>query len=153
MMIDDIGPTKPAAGVIATKPATAPLATPRTVGLPRADHSANIQASAAEAAAVLVATKALAAKPLAPRALPALKPNQPTHSIAAPRTENAKLCGGIGSCGYPRRLPITKAATRAETPELICTTVPPAKSRAPHPRMNPPTAHTQWHSGSYRSVA
>jgi hypothetical protein len=33
------------------------------------------------------------------------------------------------------------------------TTVPPAKSRAPLVRRNPPTPHTQWATGSYTSVA
>ena len=34
-----IGPTKPEAGVIATRPATAPVQMPITVGLPRTIHS------------------------------------------------------------------------------------------------------------------
>jgi hypothetical protein len=38
------------------------------------------------------------------------------------------LCGGIGSEGNPSRFFSTTAHTRADTPELICTTVPPAKS-------------------------
>ena len=98
MMIDDIGPTKPAAGVMATSPATAPDAAPSTVGLPRAIHSVNIQPSAAAAAPVLVARKALAARPLAASALPALKPNQPNQSRAAPMTVIGRLCGCIGWC-------------------------------------------------------
>src|ERR1019366_8411224 len=92
----DIGLTKPEAGVMATSPATAPLAAPSTVGLPRNAHSAQSHDRAA-AAPELVATKALVARALACRALPALKPNQPTHSMAAPITENGKLWGGIGS--------------------------------------------------------
>ena len=44
------------------------------------------------------------------------------------------------------------AATSADTPELMCTTVPPAKSSAPMPPIQPPP-HTQWASGSYTSVA
>src|SRR5262245_42684603 len=133
MMIDETGPTKPEAGVIATRPATAPLAAPRTVGLPLDAHSAYIHDSAAAAVAVLVATKALVASAPALKALPALKPNHPTHRSAAPTTENGRLCGGIGSRGYPSRFPITSAAASAEIPELMCTTVPPAKSNAPIP--------------------
>src|SRR5262245_29628470 len=95
--IDDTGPTKPEAGVMATSPATAPDAAPRTVGLPRVAHSASIHASVAAAAAVLVATNALTARPPAARALPALKPNQPTQSIAEPVTVNGRLWGGMGS--------------------------------------------------------
>src|SRR5687767_6545827 len=96
MMMDDTGPTKPAAGVMATSPATAPEAAPSTVGLPRVIHSVNIQPRAAAAAPVLVARKALAARALASSALPALKPNQPTHSRAAPITVMGRLCGCIG---------------------------------------------------------
>src|SRR6185312_4969768 len=62
MMIEETGPTNPEAGVIATSPATAPLAAPNTVGLPRTAHSAIIQPNAAAAAAVFVTTKALTAR-------------------------------------------------------------------------------------------
>src|SRR5436190_6926832 len=95
-MSADTGPTKPEAGVIATSPATAPDAAPRTVGLPRVIHSVNIQPSAAAAAPVFVAKNALAARPLASSALPALKPNQPNHSRPAPITVIGRLCGCIG---------------------------------------------------------
>ena len=44
------------------------------------------------------------------------------------------------------------AATSADTPELMWTTVPPAKSSAPMSPIQPPP-HTQWASGSYTSVA
>src|SRR3954452_8582327 len=93
MAIAAIGLTNPAAGVIATNPATAPLATPRTVGLPWVIHSVNIHPRAAAAAAVLVATNAVTARPSAARALPALNPNQPTHRREAPITVNGRLCG------------------------------------------------------------
>jgi hypothetical protein len=48
---------------------------------------------------------------------------------------------------------MTSAHTSADMPELMWTTVPPAKSSAPHvpPTMPPP--HTMWASGSYTSVA
>src|SRR5712691_590993 len=96
MIIEDMGPTYPEAGVMATRPATAPDAAPRTVGLPRVAHSVNIQPSAAAAVAVFVARKALAARPLASSALPALNPNQPNQSRAAPMTVMGRLCGCIG---------------------------------------------------------
>src|SRR5215831_10027743 len=91
------GVTKPDAGVIATSPATAPEAAPSIVGLPLLIHSASIHPRAASDAAVCVAMNALEARLLAPRADPALNPNQPTHSIAAPITANGRLCGGIGT--------------------------------------------------------
>src|SRR5262249_47124170 len=85
------GVTKPDAGVIATRPATAPEAAPSIVGFPVLIHSAIIQPNAAVEAAVCVAMNALDARPFAPRADPALNPNQPTHNIAAPITANGKL--------------------------------------------------------------
>src|SRR5213083_1826249 len=92
-----MGATNPDAGVIATSPATAPLAAPRTVGFPLPIHSANIHDRHAAAVAVFVATKALVASALAASALPALKPNQPTQRSAAPVSTKGMLCGGIGS--------------------------------------------------------
>src|SRR3990172_12615035 len=79
--------TKPAAGVIATRPATAPAAAPRTLGLPLCSQLMGIQVRAAMPVAGLVTTQAVTARPLAPRALPALKPNQPNHNNAAPNTD------------------------------------------------------------------
>src|SRR5262249_3938311 len=95
----DIGPTKPAAGVIATSPATAPEIAPKALGLPLRNHSAAHHPTTAAAAPKCVATKALRAKPPAPSALPALKPNHPTQSRHAPMKLSTTLCGGIGSFG------------------------------------------------------
>src|SRR6202790_4951890 len=86
-----VGPTKPDAGVIATNPATAPDAIPRTLGLPLTIHSANIQPIAAAAVAICVAAIAIPARPSAAVAEPALKPNQPTHSREAPMSVNVRL--------------------------------------------------------------
>src|SRR5690606_5263016 len=77
-------PAKPAAGVMATRPATAPETKPSEEAWPRVIFSPIAQAMAAAAGAVIVLRKAWAASPLAPRAEPALKPNQPTHSRQAP---------------------------------------------------------------------
>src|ERR1043166_7107583 len=110
------GVTKPEAGVIATRPPTAPDAAPSTVGLPVRIHSAAIQPRAANEAAVCVAMNALDARPFAPKADPALNPNQPTHNIAAPITANGKLCGAIGTLPWPTRLPMMQTATSAEMP-------------------------------------
>ena len=76
---------------MATRPATAPEMMPSTRGLPRATHSANIQASAAAAVAIWVTAIAMPARPLAATAEPALKPNQPTHSSEAPITEQDEV--------------------------------------------------------------
>src|SRR3989338_3481464 len=121
MTMDAMGPTKPEAGVIATRPATAPEAAPSTVGLPRLVHSVNIQPPAAAAAAVLVAGEGLAAGALASGALPALKPNQPNQSSAAPITVIGRLWGCIGWWPNPRRRPMTSGPTSAATPREMGT--------------------------------
>src|SRR5438552_17914811 len=102
---------------MATSPATAPEAAPSTVGLPRVAHSVNIQPSAADAAAVFVARKALAASPLASSALPALKPNQPNHNKAAPITVIGRVLGWIGWVPYPLRLAGAAPHTDARPPQ------------------------------------
>src|SRR3990172_13282744 len=108
MAIASIGWTKPEAGVMATRPATAPAAAPTTLGFLRNHQLIATQVRAAAAAAVLVTTKALAARPPAATALPALKPNQPNHSRAAPSTTIVTSCGSIGSPPPPRRLSHTR---------------------------------------------
>src|SRR5437868_1613974 len=95
----DMGVTKPAAGVIATRPETQPETAPRALALPLRIHSAPAQPSAAAAAAKWVFTNALVARPLAASALPALKPNHPTQRRQAPAKLSTTLCGGIGSFG------------------------------------------------------
>src|SRR5438445_4955534 len=152
MSIEADTSTNPDAGVIATRPATAPAAAPRTLGAPLCSHETVIQVSAAIAAAVLVTTNAFAASPPAVIALPALKPNQPNQRRLAPRTVMVASCGSIGSRPKPTRRPRTSAATRAETPLVMCTTVPPAKSSAPSLPSQPPP-QTQCATGSYTSVA
>src|ERR1700758_1217001 len=94
-----IGATKPEAGVIATSPATHPEMAPKTLGFPLRIHSAPAQPKAAAAAAKWVATKALVARLLAAKALPALNPNQPTQSRQAPMRLSTTLCGGMGWLG------------------------------------------------------
>src|SRR5579883_1230529 len=145
--------TKPQAGVMATRPATAPEAAPRVVDLPPFSFSTAIQDSSAAAVAVLVFTKAWADSSLAARADPALKPNHPNHRIPAPRTVKGTLCGGIGSLGQPRLRP--RAAARAAPPmaALMWTTVPPAKSSAPLLASHPVGEKTQWATGAYTAIA
>ena len=50
--------------------------------------------------------KASPAVPFASSAEPALKPNQPVHSSAAPIIVKVKLCGGMASLPKPMRLPM-----------------------------------------------
>src|SRR6187455_1695769 len=73
-------PTLPAAGVIATSPATAPEAAPSIEGLPFSTHSSSVHESTAQAVARNVLMKARTAELPASSAEPALKPNQPNQS-------------------------------------------------------------------------
>src|SRR5262249_17235556 len=69
------GPTKPDAGVMATRPATAPVQMPTTVGLPRIIHSTSIQVNAAVAVAMCVTVMAMPACMPALTAEPGVKPD------------------------------------------------------------------------------
>src|SRR5690606_7248240 len=87
--------TKPAAGVMATSPTTAPIQNPRADGFLPRTASKRIQHNPAAAEAVFVVAKAEAASGLAPIALPALKPNQPNHSKPVPSKTKGMLAGAI----------------------------------------------------------
>src|SRR5881409_3697039 len=128
MMSAPPGVTNPQAGVITTRPATAPEQKPSTLGLPLSNHSAIGQTNEATAVASVVVVNALAATPSAATALPALKPYQPTHNIPVPTMQSTMLCGGIASLPKPSRLPRIRQSTKADQPDDMCTTVPPAKS-------------------------
>src|ERR1700709_2687822 len=80
------GATKPEAGVMVPRPATAPEIMPKTDGLRRVDHSIAPQVKAPAQAARCVAVIAIPARELAPSAEPPLKPNQPTHNNPVPIT-------------------------------------------------------------------
>ena len=95
--IAPMGPTNPHAGVMATKPATAPDAAPNIEALPLANASPVIQLNVAAAVATSVLMNASAVTPFASRFEPALKPNQPTHNKDAPTMVKVKLCGVMAS--------------------------------------------------------
>src|SRR5687767_10160381 len=120
--------TKPEAGVIVARPETMPEAAPRTLGFPLLNHSIIAQLRPPAAPAKWVAANALVASAPPFKALPPLNPNQPTQSRPVPIRLRTTLCGSIGSLGKPRRFPSTSAQISADAPELMCTTVPPAKS-------------------------
>src|SRR6266568_4315643 len=90
------GVTKPAAGVMPTRPTTAPVAAPTAVILPVRVESSSAHVSTAAAAAVFVLTNASAARPFAASADPALNPNHPNHSRPAPIKTSGTLCGDSG---------------------------------------------------------
>src|SRR5580704_13648832 len=97
MTIADMGFTNPEAGVMHTKPATAPEHAPSTLGLPRRSHSITAHVTVPAAAAKCVAANAADAIASDCNSLPALNPNQPIQSRAAPTTVYVRLWGGIGS--------------------------------------------------------
>src|SRR3989442_13799960 len=127
MMMDGIGPTYPEAGVMATRPQTAPTAIPTADGFFFLTQSVNIQLAAAPAAARFVTTNAFTARAFAARALPALNPNQPNHSTEAPRITYGMLFGRLSRRSTPFRRPMTSAAATAETPAAVVTNQPPAQ--------------------------
>jgi hypothetical protein len=76
--------TKPAAGVIATRPVTAPTQAPIAESLFPRILSRKTQVNAAVAPAVVVVPRAWTAISLAPNAEPALKPNYPNQDNPVP---------------------------------------------------------------------
>ena len=52
------------------------------------------------------------------------------------------------SLGQPRRRPSTSTMASVEKPELISTTVPPAKSSTPRWANHPSGLNTQWARGT-----
>src|SRR5471032_934030 len=84
MIMPPSGVTKPQAGVMTTRPATAPEQKPTTVALPLRKYSTVGQTNEPIAVASVVVVKAFAAITSAAQAEPALKPYQPTQSSDAP---------------------------------------------------------------------
>src|SRR5882724_7991223 len=87
------GATKPDAGVMVPRPATAPEIMPSTEGLRRVDHSIAAQVIAPAQAARWVAMIAITAREFADSAEPPLKPNQPTHNRPVPITASDRSNG------------------------------------------------------------
>src|SRR5688572_33189095 len=87
--------TKPHAGVITTRPATAPEQKPRILGLPLRMYSVIAQANDATALHSVVVANELAATPSAAAPLPALKRYHPTHRIPLPTIESTMQSGRI----------------------------------------------------------
>ena len=81
----------PAAGVMATKQATAPVQAPTVVGFLFTIQSMSIQVVAAAAVAIWVTRKALAARPSAAKPLPALNPNHPNQRNDIPMNTKVML--------------------------------------------------------------
>src|SRR5881396_2306615 len=129
------------------RPATAPVNAPTRLGFPSRHHVIASQVHIAMEPAMSVLTNACAATPFAASADPALNPNQPNHSRPVPSATKATLCGSVFSFGANLRAPTTYTDARAANPALVCTTIPPAKSSAPHLARNPPP-QIQWTRGT-----
>ena len=130
-----------AAGVIATRPATAPDAAPSIDGLPLNSHSANIHDSTAAAVATSVLTNASAgdAARLQRRTRVEAEPADPQQRRADHRHRQVVRRHRLP--GRSRRACRAKyAPTSPAIPALMCTTVPPAKSSAPFCHSQPPLA-------------
>ena len=108
----------------------APEQKPRTLDFRHWMNSAMAHAAEPTAEERVVVTKALAAIESAPRALPALKPYQPTQSIDVPTMQSTMECGGIFSRPKPLRRPSIRQMTSDDHPLVVWTTRPPAKSMA-----------------------
>lgn len=111
--------------------ATEPVTAPTTLGFPNLRRSMTIQVRVAADAERWVASIVMPASAPDFIALPALKPNQPTHRKHPPTMTIHGACGGRTSRGNPSRGPIMAAMTRADIPAVTCTTIPPAKSMTP----------------------
>src|SRR5229473_5046005 len=87
------GETKPAAGVIVARPATAPVSKPRNLGFFVVIQSMQSHATAAKLAARSVFRKATAVTESTRNSLPALKPYQPNQSMPVPSATSGIECG------------------------------------------------------------
>src|SRR2546423_13422338 len=113
MMTAGVGMTKPDAGVIATRPATAPEAMPSTLGFPLTAHSMNIQARAAAAVALCVTATALPARPSGGTPPTPLHPHPPTPNGEAPPNRHTPIWGATETLFYFTPLPRGSAQTSA----------------------------------------
>ncbi|MCY1446209.1 hypothetical protein D9M71_627610 [compost metagenome] len=77
----------------------APEARPIALGRPAFTNSVTIQPTMPAQAPSWVLSMVMPDTPLTPAAEPTLKPNQPTHSSAAPAIASGRLCGRISTCG------------------------------------------------------
>src|SRR6266480_2826902 len=89
----DAGETKPAAGVIVARPATAPVNKPRNLGFFETRQSTSNHAIAAKEAAMSVLINATAVVESTRNSDPALKPYQPNQSKPVPSATSGMLCG------------------------------------------------------------
>eukprot|EP00955_Chlamydomonas_euryale_P075506 362344-Chlamydomonas_euryale.AAC.5 len=103
--------TKPAAGVMATRPTTTPRHMPVALNVCPLTCSSSIQVSIATAVATLVLRIACEVYTVALSAEPPTKPNQPNHSRAVPSTTYGTLAGSsVLTFDGPRKKAAASAA-------------------------------------------
>ena len=105
MYSGDIPPTKPAHGVIATRPATSPDAAPSVVACPVRSRSTTSQPSIPAAAAMCVFTSAWRGEAVRAERGTGVEAEPPEPEDAgADERQRQRMCGGIGCCGQPASL-------------------------------------------------
>ncbi len=95
----------------------------------------------AAAAAIWVAVKAEAARPLAARALPALKPNQPNQRMAAPGNGHGQVVGMKGFMAVPFAFADDQGRSQGGNPGIDMNHGPPGKiqgAQVSEPAADPP---------------
>ena len=128
------GCTKAHGAVMATRPASMPLAIMPGSGLPLRIHTQNMAMVAPKAAAIAVlAATTVNLRSVAAKVDAALKPNQPNKrmnvpSIAIGMWWPARVRGFPSGPYFPMRGPSTRAPASPATPPIMCTTPEPAKS-------------------------
>src|SRR5688572_24252518 len=110
--------TNPAAGVMATRPTTAPIQNPSAEGFLPLTASNNTQQRPAAADAVLVVANADAANGPAPSALPALNPNHPNQRRPVPRRTKGIFAGAIATFSSDLFLKYIAAASAAKPADM-----------------------------------
>ena len=138
--------------VMPTNPARAPLINNSTLGRPKIRQDRNIATRLPKAPDRIVLSMIVGILSVTARALPPLKPNQPTHKRKHPKVAKGKLCPWMGMFLSKRPIlgPIIRTAAKATQPPVECTTVDPAKSINPwlasQPVLSPfaTPAHIQW---------
>src|SRR5712692_5824950 len=137
--------TKAQGAVIATRPASAPLASIEGSGLPERAYVDSIAATQPAAlASMVLAAITVILRSAASSVAPAVKPNQPNIRISVPASAIGMLCPGMAfavpsELYLPRRAPRSQQETRAMTPPVMWTTDDPAKSTwpCPSPKLTP----------------
>lgn len=117
MMMAPQPATKPAAGVMPTRPVIMPFMEPMMDGLPKKMMSMTVHVSSDMAVQMLVFSTAAPASGEAEYGSPPLKPFQPIQRMPAPTIMSGMLLGVKFSLSFFRRGPIQYEPTKAAVPD------------------------------------